>query len=894
MDMEEIDNMRDPPHLRVDDDDERDIFLHRQMQIPIMNGWNNHRQARDFLEMMRGRGRDMRFLRNGRRDSDEERERIINEEEINIKDDNIYFEDFINFPKKMYPEIEEEDLNILSLSKYKEININKLKEDIFYYCSPPEILLKLIPSIDEEKDYEFYQDINSENFIYSQKQKNAILKDEKIRLLFKSPKLSDYNDSLCIKMSETPPELNRQEKNLQIKKANLIVDKIEEATLYYKEEKALDKLKELADIIQKNKIEMKYLGLTLFNSIENNLCTYINLMIDEIEKKENNENLLKDLGNIFKGIYDNFKSVKLLFIFIKFFSSHQTILESVKIDENKINLYISDNSLDFNKIYNERNLKNKIFIDFKLYIRDKNIIEKIKENFIDYFDYSTINYEDNIFIFLNYHNKNLVKEKDEESEDNKVEIEKQQKEALRGNIIYFFKLNINEKRFDDFGEIELIKKDNINVEQIIDVNISIKNEFIYFFYIVENKENEILKYNLKCKIYNQSTTNLIKESIIEFKESYIPKKLFNDRKYLYCVSTSNELFIIQKKYKLNYSKYAKCLIQINKEEKIINIVDLDSFQMHNYLSINNLFILENKKENKKYIAKFSNVNKDEYLLYITQLNNSEGNNEHIKLSFNDNRFAITKLSKNNILYSLTDKESNTFIDKGIFLLPFRSNKDEDNIEIKNIYEYILKQYSSFLNIYGNFDLLNDEKEQNLIYYPFSHCCNFKDYNIDFVIKKIMENDDKDKWNIKFYYLVILKQMICSLYNSRTFKEGKVKELLVHFGDFIKNNIKENPGKQFNVIIKEIIAIISYIKDNSVIEIKDVMEGNNINNTTKFLLIKLLLIQHNTQKDYKLYECLINYEKYYLLDLFNKIKNNQNNNNIEVSNYSLYKKIMKKA
>ena len=227
-------------------------------------------------------------------------------------------------------------------------------------------------------------------------------------------------------MSDTPIGLDVQEKNLQIKNANLIINKIEEIMVNYKEENVLDKLKELEEIIQKNKIEMKYLGLTLFNSIENNLGTLLNLIIDEIEKKENNDNILKELGNIFKGINDNFKSVKLLFIFIKFLSSHQTILESIKIDENKFNLYISDNSLDFNKIYNERNLRNKIFIDFKLYIRDKDIIEKIKENFIEYFDYSTINCEDNIFIFLNYHNKNLDKE-NEEIEDNKEKIENQKK-----------------------------------------------------------------------------------------------------------------------------------------------------------------------------------------------------------------------------------------------------------------------------------------------------------------------------------------------------------------------------------------------------------------------------------------------------------------------------------
>ena len=754
------------------------------------------RQERDFYNNMMGRGRGRGRGRERERDRERGRgiqinimgnnprenfgieDNIIYHGNNEIKDDHIYFEDLINFPKKIYPKYDEEDINILSLSKFKEMNINKLKEDIFYYCSSPETLLKLSQNIDDEKNYEFYQDLISENFLYSQKEKNKLLTNENIKLkpLNKSQKLSNYSDSLCLKMSEPPPNINIQEKNIQMKNANLIINKIEEINMTYKEkdEKIIEKLKELDTIIQNNKIEMKFLGFILFNCIENNLCNVLNLVIDKLEQKEKNETILTDFGNIFKSINENFKSVKILTLFIKFCSSHLNIIESIKIDEDKPNQFISENSLNFDKIYDNKNLRNKIFIDFRQLIKDKDLLDGLNNN---KFNYTTLNYDDNIFIFFNLSNNKINKKFDEDededikSEENNFEEEEEEEEnykkpktknienIAKDNILYYLKINLNENRVIDYGKIELV-----NNEKIIDMNISIKNEFIYCFYIIENVEKETKSYSLKCKIYNQSTLGLIKENIIQFKELYIPIKLFNDSKYLYCISSSNEMFIIQKKYKLNHQKYVKYSVKINENGEIKAIDNLNTFQMYNYLSINNLFIIEDIKANKKYISKCIFDEKDEYLVYLTEITNSN-NNQNIKLSFNNNRFAIIKLLSDGIIYNITNKDNNNLIENGIMMLPFDSNNYENNSKAKNIYEYLLQQYSSFLNIYGNFDLLCELYEQNLINYPFSYCCNFTDYNLDFVIKKIMEKNDKEDIKIKLYYLIILKQMICSLYNS---------------------------------------------------------------------------------------------------------------------------------
>ena len=835
----------------------------------------------------------------------EEEEDMINSNENELNDNIIYFEDIIKYPKKLFIKNEEEDLNIIPLSKYKEININKLKEDIFYYCSSPETLMKLSPNINDAKNYEFYHDLNSDIFSYSQKAKNNILSDKNIQLksLIKPQKLSNYNDTLCIKLSEPPDTGNVQEKKSEIKNANLIINKIEEILLIYKEKnenEILEYLTELEKLIGDNKIEMKIIGFVLYNSIQNNLCMLLNIIMDEFNKKENNEDIMKKFGNIFKGIYENFKSIKLLFLFIKFCHTHQNILEHINIDTNKPNQFISEDSLNFTKIYNEDNFKYKIFINFNQFLKDKEILNKMKnEDLTDLCDYYTLNKDDNLFIFLNYPktivnlNKNEEKSEDEKEENNKEDIKEEinnKKEKFnKGNILYYLKINLIEKKVNDSGKIELFKNDNI-----IDLNISIKNEFIYIFSIIEINEKDIKKYNLNCKIYIQNTMCLLNEKTIELKDTFIPIKLFNDNKYIYCVSSSNEVLIIQKKYKLNYQNYIKYSIQINEGNQLTNINNLNSYKMYNSLSINNMFVIENK-DNNKYLAKFSNKDKDEYLLYITQLNNNQDNKE-IKLTFNDNRFVITKFIKNIIFFNITNKEENNLIDKGIFLLPFNSNNYNNNSKGKNIYEYLLQQYSSFLNTYGNFDLLNNVTEHNLIYSPFTYCNNFYDYNIDFIIKNIKENNENDKLNIKLYYLIILKQIICSLYNSGIFKEDKVKDLINYLKEYIISNVKENNNSMFNKILKEVISIISYFNEYYIIDVNDIENifkenYNNINNKTKMLLIELLLEQKKTQKNEKLYEILIEFDKNYLINIF---KNINEKKDIEIPLYSLFIKLMKKA
>ena len=164
-----------------------------------------------------------------------------------------------------------------------------------------------------------------------------------------------------------------------------------------------------------------------------------------------------------------------------------------------------------------------------------------------------------------------------------------------------------------------------------------------------------------------------------------------------------------------------------------------------------------------------------------------------------------------------------------------------------------------------------------------------------MINRIIENENYD--NIKLYYLIILKQIICALYNSEILDEGKIKALLPYFKNLILKNIKSKEKKIFNKMIKEIIVIISFIENNTVLEINEIIfvfeeSYNDISYKTKLLLIELLLEQKKTQKEKELFELIIQTEKNYLMNIF--INYNKNNELLELKNYSLMKYIIIKS
>ena len=77
----------------------------------------------------------------------------------------------------------EENKKKLSLYDFKKNNLNNLEEEILYYCLSPKSLLNFKSNLDNQKNYEFYNDIDSENFMVSQEERIDIILFLQLNLL---------------------------------------------------------------------------------------------------------------------------------------------------------------------------------------------------------------------------------------------------------------------------------------------------------------------------------------------------------------------------------------------------------------------------------------------------------------------------------------------------------------------------------------------------------------------------------------------------------------------------------------------------------------------------------------------------------------------------------------
>ena len=393
--------------------------------------------------------------------------------------------------------------------------------------------------------------------------------------------------------------------------------------------------------------------------------------------------------------------------------------------------------------------------------------------------------------------------------------------------------------------------------------MTLKNDLIYFMSVVEKNK----KYFFKYILLNKYSSKEIKKGLIELnKDNFEPFLLLNDDKCFYCLSKNNLMLIMKKNYYLDNIKY----VQYNLTSNIINDFSIfSSFKNYNSLCFNNLFVVQSSGDEMKYFIKFIKLKDDNYLLNYSLVDSHTSKiNKFIKISFNENKCFITLLNNesNELFISSYSKNNQYYNNIGILLLPFNSYQYDN--ESNNIYEYLLQEYSSYINIFGNFDILIKNKEYTLIDDIFSLCCNFDEINLDFIIQTIIEDDNCD--NIKLYYIIILKQLICSLYNTNNFNEDKIKDIIPFFKNFIMNNIKYEKNKIFPKILKEIVFISSYIK-NKIIEIKDIKfifdeNDKSVKNKIKLLLIELLLEQYGTQKQKELYENIIEFEKNSIINI----------------------------
>ena len=691
-----------------------------------------------------------------------------------------------------------------TLFEFKMKNIYELYVDMLYYFSSPEILKNR--KITHRTKYDLYKDLDSENFIKEQKRRiKTILNLPGIGpdLVIKSRKLLNYRKIFSAELDGFNKDKDNETKFDNI---NILRTKMEKYSFLClsenNETKILDYLNELKEEFKKVTIDIKILGLVHFNFIENNLVLLLTIIMNKLEKNKNKKNI-NDFISVCTNILNYFKSSKLFFFIIKYAKQNIDLLEILN-SKDDLAQFIPNNMINFKKIEENIHTGKICNLEEILKFKDKNI------------NYYTMIYDNYLLIYF---------------DTNEIS------EVLNYN---YLKIYLIDRKIVYKGKIDLIENENIKK---IDFNMALKNNIIYFISVVEKDK----KYFFKYILLNKYSSGLIKKGEIELNNNLEPFLLLNDDKYFYCLSKNNIMIIMKKNYKLDNIKYVKYNLASN---IINNFSNFSSFKNYNSLFFNNLFVVKSSNDEKKYFIKFIKIKDDNYLLNYSLVDSPISDiNKFIRISFNDNKCFITLIDNksNNLLISAYSKNNQYYNDKGILLLPFNSYQYIN--ESNNIYEYLLQEYSSYINIFGNFDMLIKNKEYTLIDDIFSLCCNFDEINLDFIIQNIIENDNCD--NIKLYYIIILKQLICSLYNTNNLNEKTIKDVIPFFKNFILNNIKKEENKIFSKILKEIVFISSYIK-NKIIEIKDIKfifdeNDKSIKNKIKLLLIELLLEQKKTQR-----------------------------------------------
>ena len=768
-------------------------------------------------------------------------------------------EDLLSLEPKISPKNEDIDYNSLKLIEFKKMQVNKLKEDIIYYCSSPQKLLNYKKIESSEKEFEFYKDLDTENFLISQKEKSDIILNKKEYPQNNLVILDNVNVSAEISFPEknSKNKLTMQSMNLLCKKLN-IYNFIELKEL--DSNQILVYLDEIKSHFIREKISPYTCGITLYNLV----IYYINLILEIISDKfnEKNYNILQFIF-ILKNICSHVSSVQLKFYLLKIIRDNTNTLKELNIDFNNYQIFM-ENFINFNDIYYDIKYQ-LIYLDFKTLLNNEDIEEEIDDiNELNLKNHWTLNSGKSLYLFIQNPYK-LRKNKDKQ-------------------FLIFFQIDLEKNKILNFGIIELISKENNNIENLININISIRKEIIYIAYIIKSIKNGTEKYYLKYQLYNINMLclNINKEkNIIEFSD-FKPIRLLNDSKYLYCFSKSEKIFIVKRNFKFNMLKYPTCKL---------NFQNIQNFRMYNTFCINNYFIVEDIIKNKKYSGIITHNTKEEYTLEIyeledeKQVENCKNQNLILNIAFNDNMYIMTVLDFKKL--ELYFKFFKNDIDNNYFLFPF--NNCYLNYPKDNSYDQYLKEICFLLNMCCNNNSNNEISLMTSTIFQFRHS------DLKFIIERIVEKKEYDK--ILLYYIVILRTIIKYQIQLNELNEKELNDIIHFLKKIIINGYLDKDKHIYNKIIKEIIIIYSYIKNIKnipIIEFDDIKfildEKDNIK--SRLLLLELLLEQEKTNDDINLYKLIIDIEYKYISNI---LKCNENNQLMELlKNYYLFNTTMKKA
>ena len=765
----------------------------------------------------------------------------------------------------------------MNLNKFKESNTGKVMEDMLYYCAPVEILEKIDAQNKTnslyESEMEFMDDLGIVCFFQNENVITKRMKDEyKVSQIIKNNNLKDWKEKF----------LNKKDEKESVNKINKFLLLIFEVMKIFinktiDKDEVLKKLDPIISFINLEKIEFE-----MQDSIVNNILYIFEVINKYFEKEEDKCTFLEK----FIQLINITKSSRLFFGIIEYLKKNKNSLKINNI-EYKFDMFYNK-CIDISEII--KSLENQPLFENILNLpnlSDKSNSEIEKEKSLNKNDFFALNNSEELFLFklskINQKIKIFFYRINLRSQEDSINYENDKTETD------------GDYRLIDFGDIILC---NDEKDQIFDINISIKNDIIYICYFVNQKlknqeqKSEENEFRFHYKLFTTSMI-LLKENSFKLDDLNNQNSLlFSDKDNIYIYSSETKLFVMKKEYLMNSFEIHELSINCKKEG-----ISINNYKYYNNFNLENLLILENKNDINDLLLVQINREDNKYILNLFPIKpNSPDNNQRYKITYNENVFIIIKLNDNKVYFSFTKVEVDNFAEIGFQFLPFNTNliKDAYNKNRNDdIYKRMIKDYSYFVNLYGNFDLY-EFKKINLTQFPFSLCFNINQNNLNFINDQILLEEDNE---MNYYYIIIFKQFICSLYNTNLFDINMASKVFEYFKKIIMNSKNNKSDKYQNKILKEITYISSYLNDYNIIEIEEVekimKEGEN-DYKINLLLMDLLLTQPKTQINSKVFEIVCEYDKKFLQFIFSNKIDVKTENKIISSLFKLYKRVMSKA
>ena len=756
-----------------------------------------------------------------------------------------------------------------SLNKFKELNTEKVMEDMMYYCAPVEILEKIDAQNGEDIEIggerEFMEDLGIVSFLQNQEIISELMEGEdKVHQIIKGNNLKHWKDKL--QNSDEIPTDNLDEINLILQLIENTLKKFSTKKLEKKE--ILENIEQMLSEIKKNSFNFENSGIKAQILIENNLLVLFGFINKYFGKDVEMFKFLEKYIQLFNIL----KSSRIFFAVIVYLNKNRSLAEKIALETPfeifghgiadifyHINVK-SDNILNLPKLPSELDCKSE----------EKENASNEEKN------YWILNNSEELFLFIKSNTKPSTK-----LSFYRINLRNYKQKKMNENSDVEEETNF---RVLDFGEINLSNSED---DEVYELNFSIKNDIIYICYFINKKlkipENESNKFEFgfSYKLYTTSMI-LLKEEIIQSdKIEYQKSHLYSDKNNIYVISEENKVLVMKKEYSMNSFEMKD--LTINREK--IDIAFFD-YQSYNNFNLENLLILENKKNKKDLLSVQIYKEENKYIFNLVPIKQVLESDINFKFTYNDNELFVIQIEDNDLSFCFSQNE------------PFDTNLMKDFYNVNkncDAYKKLIKEYASFVNLFGNFDsydLLKMSSNYNL-------CLNINTNNLNFIIEQILNDQNKEDMEIIYYYIIILKQFICCLYNAQLLDIKIFTKILEYFKNFIMDIKNKSDNKFRNKILKEITYISSYLNDTNIVEISDLEKILPTKDKEKdlkinLLLLDLLLTQPKTQQEPKLFELICEYDKTFLSYIYSENIEQKEENKIISSLFKLNKKVMNKA